>query len=125
MPGLGSNLTSNAINKNGINKFARKISAKRAVRAGEGFTLFDSNEDRNGVIKIIKSLEDSGVLIDRVIETVKHEIKEQEGRILGTLLVPLAASLVQPVITSVEELEEQVENMWVKIFSSAPSFKQY
>ena len=101
MPGLGSNLTSNAINKNGINKFARKISAKRAVRAGEGFTLFDSNEDRNGVIKIVKSLEDSGVLIDRVIETVKHEIKEQEGRILGTLLVPLAASLVQPVITSV------------------------
>ena len=101
MRGLGSNLTSNAINKNGINKFERKISAKRTVRAGEGFTLFDSNEDRNGVIKIIKSLEDSGVLIDRVIETVKHEIKEQEGRILGTLLVPLAASLMQPVITSV------------------------
>ena len=30
----------------------------------------------NDIIKIIKSLEDSGVLIDGVTETVKHEIKE-------------------------------------------------
>ena len=32
-------------------------------------------EDMNDVIKITKSLEDSGVLIDGVTETVKHEIK--------------------------------------------------
>ena len=29
----------------------------------------------NDIIKIIKQLEDSGVLIDGVTETVKHEIK--------------------------------------------------
>ena len=29
----------------------------------------------NDIIKIIKSLEDLGVLIDGVTETVKHEIK--------------------------------------------------
>ena len=51
----------------------------------------------NDIIKIIKSLEDSGVLI----ETVKHEIKKQESRFLGALLARLAASLVQPVISSV------------------------
>ena len=55
----------------------------------------------NDVIKIIKSLEDSGVLIDGVTETVKDEIKKQEGGFLGALLRPLAASLVQPVISSV------------------------
>ena len=33
----------------------------------------------NNIIKIIKSLEDSSVLIDGVAETVKHEIKKQEG----------------------------------------------
>ena len=55
----------------------------------------------NDIIKIIISLEDSGVLIDAVTETVKHEIKKQEGRFLGALLAPLAASLVQPVISSV------------------------
>ena len=55
----------------------------------------------NDIIKIIKSLEDSGVLIDGVTETVKHEIKKQEGGFLGALLAPLATSLVQPVISSV------------------------
>ena len=49
-------------------------------------------------IKIIKSLEDSGVLIDGGNETVKYEIKKQEGGFLGASLAPLAASLVQPVI---------------------------
>ena len=68
-----SNLTSSA-----INKFDRKTSGKRAVRAGKGFTLFISNEDTDDIIKIIKSLEDSGVLIDGVIETVKREIKKSK-----------------------------------------------
>ena len=55
----------------------------------------------NDIIKIIKSLEDLGALIDGVTETVKYEIKKQEGGIFGTLLAPLAASLVQPVVSSV------------------------
>ena len=55
-----------------------KIIGKGAVRAGKGFTLFISNEDRNNIIKVIKSLEDSTVLIDGITETVKHEIKKQE-----------------------------------------------
>ena len=56
----------------------------------------------NDIIKIIKSLKDVGVLIESVTETVKHEIKKiQEGGFLGALLAPLAASLVQPVVSSV------------------------
>ena len=46
----------------------------------------------NDIIKIINPLIDSGVLIDGVTETVKHEIKKQEGGFLGALLAPLAAS---------------------------------
>ena len=34
----------------------------------------------NDIIKIIKSLEDSAVLIDGVTETVKHEIKKKTRR---------------------------------------------
>ena len=79
----------------------KKISGKVAVRAGKGLILFISNEDMNDIIKIIKSLEDSGVLIDGVTETVKHEIKKQEDRFLRVLLAPSAALLVQPVISSV------------------------
>ena len=66
------------------------------MRVGEGFTLFISSEDMNDIIKIIKPLEDSDVLIDAVTETVK-----QEDRFLGALLAPLAVSLVEPVISSV------------------------
>ena len=96
LPGLASNLTANT-----INKFERKMSGKGAVRAGKGFTLFILNEDMNDLIKIIKSLEDSGVLNDGITETVKHEINRQESVLLGTLLAPLATSLVEPVISSV------------------------
>ena len=71
------------------------------MRAGKGFILFISNEDMNDLIEIIKSLQDSGVLIDGVTEAVKHEIKKQEHGFLGALLAPLAALLVEPVISSV------------------------
>ena len=55
----------------------------------------------NNSIKVVKSSEVSGVLIDVVTETVKHVVKKQEGGFLGALLAPLATSLVQPVISSV------------------------
>ena len=55
-----------------INKFGRKVSGNRAVRAGKRFILFISNEDMNDITRIIKSLEDSLVLVDGVTETVKH-----------------------------------------------------
>ena len=45
----------------------------------------------NDIIKTIESLEDSGVLIDGITETVKDETRKQEGGPLGALLAPLAA----------------------------------
>ena len=72
LPGLVSNLTLNA-----TNKFGKEICGKEVVRAGKGFTLFILNGDTNDIIKIIKSLEDLGVLNDGVTETIKHEIKNK------------------------------------------------
>ena len=80
LTGLVSNLTSSA-----INKFDRKINWKGAVRAEKGFSLFILNEDMND-IKIIKSLEDSSVLIDGVTETVKDEIKKTRRQISWSFL---------------------------------------
>ena len=85
----------------------------------------------NDIIKIIKSLEDSGVLIDGVTEKVKHEIKKQEDWFLGAFLAHLAALLVKPVISSVVEgisgrgVRRAGRGIWIKIFNSAPSLKQY
>ena len=55
----------------------------------------------NDIIKIIKSLENSGVLINGVTKTEKQVVKNQEGRFLGALLEPLVASLVQLLFSSV------------------------
>ena len=62
LPGLVSNLTLST-----INKFESKTTGKASFRVGKGFTLFISNEDMN-IIKIIKSLEDSGVLINELLK---------------------------------------------------------
>ena len=54
---------------------------KKELREQEKYLLYFSyflNEGMNDFIKIIKSLENS--VIDGVTETVKHEIKKQEGR---------------------------------------------
>ena len=57
------------------------------MRAGKRSTSFISNGDMNDTIKIIKALEESVVLIERVTETVTLEIKIQDGRFLGALLL--------------------------------------
>ena len=46
------------------------------------------------IIKIAKSLEDSGLLLQGVTETVQNEVKEQKGRFLSMLLGTLGASLL-------------------------------
>ena len=48
----------------------------------------------NNIIKIITSLDVLSVLTAGVTETVKNEIKKQEGRWLGSLLENSATSLM-------------------------------
>ena len=42
-------------------------------------TLIISNEEMNDITKIVKSLEESGLLIKGVSETIKNEAKEQKA----------------------------------------------
>ena len=46
------------------------------------------------LLKIVKSLEDSGLLLDGITETVKKEVKEQTGGFLSMLLGTLGTSLL-------------------------------
>ena len=52
------------------------------------------------MIRIIKSLENSSLLIHGVTETVKNEMKKQEGEGLASLMVFMTASLIVPVPSS-------------------------
>ena len=62
---------------------------------GSGMTtLIISNEKMSYIMKIIKSLEESGLLIKGVSEASKNEAKEQKGGFLSVLLGTLGASLL-------------------------------
>ena len=56
--------------------------------------LIISNKDMKDLIKIVKSLKDSGLLLKRVTESVQNEVKEQKGAFLSMLLGTLGASLL-------------------------------
>ena len=57
-------------------------------------TLIISNEEMNDIMKINKSLEESGLLTKCVRETIKNGAKEQKGGFLSMLLGTLCASLL-------------------------------
>ena len=61
-------------------------------------TLITSNDKMEDIIKIVKSLEYSGLLLKRISETVQNEAKKQKGRflsmLLGTLLVSLLGNIL-------------------------------
>ena len=62
-------------------------------------TLIISNNEIEDIIKIVKSLEDSGLLLKGVTETVQNEVKEQKGGFLSMLLGTLGASLLGNILT--------------------------
>ena len=58
-------------------------------------TLIISNEEINDIMKIIKSLEESGLLVKGASEAIKNKAKEEKSRFLGMLLSTLGGSLLE------------------------------
>ena len=62
---------------------------------GSGITtLIISNIEMNDILKVVKALEGSNILLKGVTKTVKNETKEQKERVLGMLLRTLGDSLL-------------------------------
>ena len=72
---------------------------KIILGSGNTTTLIISNDDLNNVIKIVKSLEGSCLLLQEVTETVQNEVKEHKGGFLSMLLGTLGASLLGNILT--------------------------
>ena len=66
---------------------------------GSGVKLIIEQEDMNDIMKIIKALENSGILLKGVSITIKNETKEQKGGLLSMLLGTLGASLLGNLLT--------------------------
>ena len=71
---------------------------KKILGSGNHITLIISNDDMQDTLKIVKSLEDSGILLDGITETVENEVKKQKGGFLSMLLGTLGASLLEKML---------------------------
>ena len=72
---------------------------KKKILGSGTTTLKVSNDEMDDILKIVKSLENSGVLLKGVNETIQHEVKVQRGGFLGMLLGTLGASLLGDVLS--------------------------
>ena len=66
---------------------------------GSGAKLIIEQEDMKNIMKIIKALENSGILLKGVGKAIKSETKEQRGGFLSMLLGTLGASLLGNLLT--------------------------
>ena len=66
---------------------------------GSGVKLIIDQEDMNYIMKIIEALENSGILLKGVTETIENETEEQRGGFLGMLLGTLGAILLGNLLT--------------------------
>ena len=57
-------------------------------------TTIISNEEMNDIMKIIKSFEESGLLIKGVSEIIQNKAKKQMAGFLGMLLGKLVAGIL-------------------------------
>ena len=67
---------------------------KKILGSGGHTTLIISNKDMDDLIEIVKSLEDSGLLLEGATESVQNKVKEQRDGFLSMLLGILGASLL-------------------------------
>ena len=72
---------------------------KKILGSGNMTILIISNGEIEDIIKIVKSLEYSGLLLKGVTETIRNKVKEQKRGFLSMLLGTLCASLLGNLLT--------------------------
>ena len=80
----------------------------------------------NDIMKIVKSLEESGLLIKGVSEAIKNKAKKQKGRFLGMLLGIFGASLLEKLLTGKATITPgEVTVRAGQDFNAASSFNKF
>ena len=74
-------------------------SIKKKMLGSGTTTLIISNHEMDDILKIVKFLEDSNVLLKLVSETIQNEAKEKRGEFLSMLLGTLGASLLGDILS--------------------------
>ena len=77
-----------------MQEYIKKILKSGCSSALKTTTVIISSDEMKDIIEIVKSVEDSGLLLKGVSETIQNEAKEQKGGFLSMLLGTLGASLL-------------------------------
>ena len=95
----------------GIHKKILGSGSRPSSSASHMTTLIVSKDEIHDIIKIVKSLEDSGLLEKGVTETVQNEVKEQKGGFLSALLGTLGASLLEDLLIGSDSNNLRMRNI--------------
>ena len=98
---------------------------KKKMLGSGAATLIISNDEMNDILKIVKSLEDSGLLLKGVSETIQHEAKEQRGGFLSMLLGTLGASLLGDILSGKGVIRAGEGTIRAGYGSKRPSLKNF
>ena len=88
-------------------------------------TLIISNDEMDDILKIVKSLESSGLLLKGVSETIQNEAKEQKGGFLSMLLGTLGASLLGDILSGKGVIRAGEGTIRAGCSSKKPSLKKF
>ena len=77
----------------------------KKILGSDTTTLIISNDEMEDIIKIVKLLEDSGLLLKGASETIQNEAKEQRRGFVSVLLGTLGASLLRNVLAGKGAIE--------------------
>ena len=77
-----------------MREYIKKISG-----SGHNTALIISNDEMEDILKIVISLEDSGIIVEGAIDMIKNDGRQQSGGFLSMLLGTLGASLSSNMLT--------------------------
>ena len=108
---------------------------KKIFGSGHNTTLIISNDEMKDILKIAKSLKDSGFLLEGVSETIKNEAKEQKRGFVSMLLGTLGGSLLGNMLagkgviragegTATVDYGSKKSSLKIFFFDSAPSISK-
>ena len=101
------------------------LASQPSESASRTTTLIISNEEREDMMKIVKSLEEPGLLVQGIKETIKNETKEQKGVFLPMLLRTIAASLLESALKGKGVRAGEIVIRLGENFFAVPYFKQF
>ena len=100
-------------------------SIKKKMLGAGTTTLIILNDEMDDILKIVKSLENSGLLLKGVSETIQHEAKEQRGGFLSMLLGTLGASLLGDTLSGKGVIRAGEGTIRAGYGSKKPSLKKF